>query len=370
MDNKRQYGVDLLRAVSMMGIVCVHFLVAGFGREPIFGLTPTGLALNTVSFLVQCSPNLFAMISGYLYTTKTKIKSGNLIGLLVNLEAYSLLFTMVLYIFSSSFLVDVKSILGSLFPLFTGAYWYLTAYIALFLLIPWINLLIHSMTKPQYSALLGILFFLFCLVPTFTGTDFFNIQGGYSVFWLMFCYLLGGHIRLYRECWTGNIRRGLYPVILAGNLLVGMTCYYLVGLNLLPQSVFYTLESFVCPITVGNTILIFLYFADITIKAPACQRFVKTLSDAAFEVYVIHCHQYFFDIFIRGRFEFLSTLTPLAAIILLVVILVIFYLACSLCYLIRKKIFQLLKIDLLVKEAGDRVDRLQSRIWPQFNSVS
>lgn len=363
MTSRREYGIDLLRIISMMGIVSIHILVAGYGRGTMYAPSVTGILLHALHFLSNCSVNLFAMISGYLYAARTKVRFSNLIGLLTNLEAYSLLMTVVLYIFSSSFLVDAPSILGSLFPMTTGAYWYLTSYVCVFLLIPWLNKLVQSLTRQQHAALLGVLFFLFCLIPTLMGTDFFVIQDGYSPFWLIFCYLTGSYIRLYKEQITGRIRRRWYPVLLLGNILAAMTCYCLTICGFLPESVFENIIKYISPLTVGNAVLIMLMFLDISISGSRCQRIVQTLSAAAFDVYVIHCHQYFYDIFIRGRFAFLPSLSPAAAVFLLIGILVIFYLVCTISCLCRKFIFRVLGIDRYTNWAGNTLDRLQDRIW-------
>ena len=363
MTSRREYGIDLLRIISMMGIVSIHILVAGYGRGTLYTPSVTGILLNALHFLSNSSVNLFAMISGYLYAPRTKVRFSNLIGLLTNLEAYSLLITVVLYIFSSSFLVDAPSILGSLFPMTTGAYWYLTSYVCVFLLIPWLNKLVQSLTRQQHAALLAILFCLFSLIPSLMGTDFFVIQDGYSPFWLIFCYLMGCYIRLYKDQITGRLHRRWYPVLLLGNILAAMTCYYLTIYGFLPETVFTTLSKYISPLTVGNAVLIMLMFLDISISGSRCQRLVQTLSSAAFDVYVIHCHQYFYDIFIRGSFRFLPSLSPVAAVLLLIGILVIFYLICTLSCLCRKFVFRVLRIDRYINWAGDALDRLQNRIW-------
>lgn len=363
MTAKREYGLDLLRIISMMGIVATHILIAGDGRGPMYTASPAGVLLQALTFLSICSVDLFAMLSGYLYAPKPRARFGNLIGLLVNLEAYCVLFTVVLYFLSSSFLVDASSVLASLFPMTVGAYWYLTAYICVFLLIPWLNKLIQSMTRRQHAALLGTLFCLFCLVPTLTGTDYFVIQDGYSPFWLIFCYLLGSYIRLYREEVTRKVPQRWYPLFLLGNILAAMACYALVMYGYLPETVFERISTFNSPLCIGNAVILMLMFLDIRITGNRWQQILQTLSGAAFDVYVIHCHNYFYDIFIRGNFDFLAEQTPVAAVLLLSGILIVFYLACTIAYLCRKQIFRLLPIDRFVKWAGDGLDRLQERNW-------
>ncbi|MBQ7130546.1 MAG: acyltransferase [Oscillospiraceae bacterium] len=370
MTPKREYGLDLLRIISMMGIVSIHILAAGDGRGPMYDPAPTSILLQILCFLSNSSVNLFAMLSGYLYAPKQKIRSGNLISLLVNLEAYSLVITIVLFVFSSSFLVDAASILGSLFPMTTGAYWYLTSYILVFLLIPWLNRLIKHINRQQFAALLVMLFCLFCLVPTLSGKDYFVIAEGYSPFWLIYCYLIGGFIRLHRDWIGARIRRFWYPVLLCMILVIAAGCYLLTVAGLVPQFLFSRLSLFVSPLCLGTAVVVMLLFLDIRIPWPSAQRIVQTLSDAAFDVYVIHCHHLFYDIFIRGNFDFLPKQSPTTALLMLLALLIGFYLVCTLSCLIRKFLFRVLGIDALVRKAGDRVDALQEKLWRQTTEIS
>lgn len=363
MSAKREYGIDLARIISMMGIVCVHMLTAGEGRNPMYLLSATGFSLNTLSFLVQPAVNVFAMITGYLYVSKPRIKSGNLIGLMLNLEAYSLLFTLALYFLSNSFLNDLGSVLGSLFPMATGAYWYLTAYIGTFLLIPWLNKLIHSMNQKQHCGLLWILFILFSVVPTLTLVDFFGVKEGYSTLWLVFCYLLGGYVRIYRDRLTEDVKRWGCLVAILGCTVAAMGYYLLVCFGICPDNFFYALQMFISPLCIAIAVLTLLFFMETEVKHTRCQKGIKLLSDAAFEVYVIHCHPYFYDIFIRGKFDFLVSLSPVAAIGLVAGIIVGFYLFSTLACVCRKWVFRVLGIDRLTSLLGAKADSLQDKIW-------
>lgn len=363
MNAKREYGIDLLRVLCMMGILGVHILIAGEGRGREFHGTATGCFLYALHYICLCSVNLFAAISGYLYAAKAKVRSRNLIGLLVNVEAYSVVFTIVLYVCSTNFLTDAKSILGSLFPMTTGAYWYLVCYIFVFLMIPWLNLLIRSMTRQQYTALLVVMYVLCCVVPTVGGRDYFVLEEGYSALWLLFCYLVGGYIQVNKAFLAERIRRFWYPVIFWAIVVLICIAYLLVSWGVLSEAVYFSFVGYNALLPIISAAAALLYFIGVNIESRKAQKLVRSLSDAAFDVYVIHCHHLFYDIFIRSHYDFLNTMPPWAAAASLLGIILAFYVLGWVSCLVRKILFRILKIDDLINWVGEKIDFYQEALW-------
>ncbi|MCB5932847.1 acyltransferase, partial [[Eubacterium] rectale] len=65
----------------------------------------------------------------------------------------------------------MSNILHSLFPVLSGQYWYVTAYVGLFFFIPFLNALGNRLTKLQFQYLLVTVFVLFSVIPTLLHTD-------------------------------------------------------------------------------------------------------------------------------------------------------------------------------------------------------
>jgi len=299
----------------------------------------------------------------HFYAERKTVKSANLLGLLVSLQAYSLVFTVVLYIFSTNFLTDAQSIISSLFPISAGAYWYLAAYVMVFLMIPWMNLLIRSMNRTQYSALILTLFALFCVIPAFSKMDYFAMQDGYSPFWLIFCYFLGGYIRLHKDAHIYRLRKFWYPVIFAMNTAIAAVLYLLTANHIISEHILAEHTRFIAPISIVNVMCMMFFFMDFDIKSEKGQKLVVSLSGAAFDVYLVHCHNYFYDIFIRGNFRFLSSSSPIKAVASYLLIVLTFYLIGWISCIIRKKIFKWTGIETLIQKIGNKIDTFQGKIW-------
>lgn len=363
MIQKREYGLDLLRILSMFGILGLHILSAGQGLETSDTGSLTFYLLQVLHIICLCSVNLFAMITGYLYIDKKKIKSANLVNLLVIIFAYSLVFTILLYFLSSNFLVDAKSILSSLFPMATGAYWYMVCYVFLFSFLPWINLLLSSLPQKQFQALWLLMAVFCCIIPTLFGRDYFAVLGGYSPIWIIFCYLTGAYLKKYKN--TLKLAKSLQVcfIVFCINVIFTVSIYALGLYSSLFSSIFERLLQYNSPIMVANAILLFLCFINFNFENSNMQRIILSLSDAAFEVYAVHCHNYFFEVFIRCNFDFLCMLSPIVAVIAFLLSILAFYILGWIALFFRKKAFSLLRIDHLIQHVGNKIDILSAELW-------
>ena len=195
----RKIGLDILKIMCMLGIIGLHILGAGGILDNVKVNSPNFIISNLLQVLFLSSVNIFAILSGYLYVDREDTKKKNILNIVVLSVFYSVIFTSIFYILNlfdfrtSGFKIIGKSLI---FPL-SGTYWYVTAYLFLFLMIPYLNIFIKNLKENQYKKLLIILFILLSFVPSVGCHDFFRTNYGYSGFWLMYCYILGAYIKKY-----------------------------------------------------------------------------------------------------------------------------------------------------------------------------
>ena len=114
----------------------------------------------------------------------------------------------ILYNHNYNFCCDKKSrfykleaMVGSIFPVLSKQYWYFTAYTGAFMFFPILNLALEKMERKQIEKILLAMMFMFSLFSTIFQTiyksDIFILNDGYSVWWLVVLYLLGGYIGKY-----------------------------------------------------------------------------------------------------------------------------------------------------------------------------
>lgn len=60
----RNYGIDLLRFVSMLMITSYHVILPGMGQYAFYNGT---LSIKIIYAICSCGVNCFLLISGYVY---------------------------------------------------------------------------------------------------------------------------------------------------------------------------------------------------------------------------------------------------------------------------------------------------------------
>lgn len=190
-DSKRDYGIDLLRILSMLMVVATHALGEGGLLEAAIGHTSHTAFVWLTEAGVACAVNVYGLISGYVgYSARHR--PANLLYLWCQAVFYTLGFTVLLKWGQGLALGDI---LAGLCPVTKRTYWYLTAYFALFFLMPALNFLIRTLPKKELLLLNASCVFLFSLMPSILESDLFFTKDGYSCLWLAVLYLLGGTCR-------------------------------------------------------------------------------------------------------------------------------------------------------------------------------
>lgn len=200
---ERNWGIDLLRLVSMFMIVLLHVL----GQGGILGNVVPFSKQYYVAWLLEsasyCAVNCYALISGYV-GIYSQIRYSKLTVLWMQMVFYNICITIFFYI-ENSMLVNKRNILEMFLPITSEEYWYLTAYFGMCMFIPLVNSGIKNLQKKEYEFLIGgisLLIITFtCFVkiyPVLLDRDPFKLYSGYSMIWLMILYIIGGYIRKYK----------------------------------------------------------------------------------------------------------------------------------------------------------------------------
>ncbi len=355
---ERNHGIDILRVLSMLCIICLHVLNNGGGLVDSQNLDVTSAILRFFISIAYCSVNVFAMITGYLYIQRSSVKCSNLVKLIVTMFFYCIIATALFFVFKRDAFSDLKTILYSVFPPIAGKYWYFVCYTLVFLLIPSLNKFVSVISKKQYSSLIVMLFVLFSVISTVGLNDYFRINTGYSPFWLIFCYLVGGYVKLYTNENENRKRGWIYlSLFLAINMLVvGIWAVTVILFN--KPLGFETVVGYVSPLTVCNAVLVLLLFSGIRVKNNVVKKIVLSLSGGAFDVYMIHCQMLVMAVFIENKFNFVATLSPIYAIAVLLGVMAGIYLICYVVYLIKDLIFKVVLINRFCDFVGKKLDHV------------
>lgn len=350
--NARNYGIDLLRIVSMFFVVILHCLGQG-------GIL-NSLEINSIQYkfawfieiCAYCAVNIFALISGYVsYTDKEKeIKYSNYINIWLQIVFYGLIVTILFDIINPT-LVSNKDYLIVLLPFANSLYWYFSAYTGLFAIIPFLNNGIRSCSTKTMKRMFILIIILFSIINIITNN--LALNGGYSFVWLVLLYILGATIK---KC---NIGKNLknYKCIIAIVCLCFIT--YLYKIYGLEESIFNLrinknlLVSYTSPTILGVAILYLIIFSKIKFNS-FLKKIIKFAAPSAFTVYILNNHRLIWDYVMKNLFINITDQSIIKIFIFITVFSSLFVIFSILIDKIRILLFKKIHIKIFI----DKVDNL------------
>ena len=161
----RQSNFEILRLLAMFFIVVFHYAYKG-GWSFEKG-TLSLFCLNFFLILGELGVNLFMLITGYFMADRlSKNRTSHILLIIFQSVFYTLLLSLILYFNNQYSFNSVSSFAKILFPEIFNTYWYVTAYILIYLLSPYINKLLNSMDKKEFQKFLLLVLTIWCVIPT------------------------------------------------------------------------------------------------------------------------------------------------------------------------------------------------------------
>ncbi len=281
-NNERMAQLDVLRIALSLFVIVLHFNNESFGGALRFAEGHAREFTLLTEALTIPAVNLFIMLSGYFLIEKQSRYLVKPFHLFFITMGYGGLIGLVKMLLSKSF--SLRALVHCVLP----TRYFLWLYCTLYLLSPWINVVLQKITKQQYKLLLLLMFVLFSAWPTivdiFCGIRGTVINGvstvsltnngaGYTLVNFVFMYVIGGYIRKYAP----RISRlksfaGYFGCVIAIFILMHFT---MTAVNY--DNVFVTLSA------------VFLFLLFQTCKFPN-GKIIQSLSGITFQVFIIHGH--------------------------------------------------------------------------------
>lgn len=287
---------ELLRVLCMFGIVVNHFFTYGldiYGHQGEAFSIPIDSApqailwtvLESQKLLALCSVNCFVLITGYFMATHTGFRFKGIRRVWLQTVFWGVAVYLLMAILGMDAFHPLQA-LKFLFPLTTNAYWFITSYVGLMFLAPFLSRLVTSMDRRTHGLLL-LAGFGICFQYPF-GHMFTDPQ---QLVLFVYLFLCGAYIRRY----TTFPRFTTGRCTLLAALLFGAMFMQTLFKNLIYAEypfLIYAMgyNSLVLPFS----ILVFLLFTQVRCAAPL-SRVLTTVSPLVLAVYLIHSHPIFQD---------------------------------------------------------------------------
>ena len=280
MKNVRNSNIELLRMTAALFVIVLHYNNVNNGAAFLYTST---LGINyRVLFLLEicaiCAVNVFVMISGYYMCNKDKVNFQKPVLLLLSVVSFRIL----RYI-ATCFISQDFTVIG-LVQCFISMNWYAMVYIALYLISPFLNVLIRTMSQKKMKMFIILTGILFSMYPTaldliqsrfkvelsslYTlGT--FGSGSGYTIVNFVLMYFIGAYLRKY------SLPKLKWPIIYV--VLTAM-------LLLFARISFNGSLSYCNPLNILQAVALFKTFENISLQS----RVINLLASASFTVYLMH----------------------------------------------------------------------------------
>lgn len=345
LNQKRNYGIDLLRIVAMLMIITLHVLKHG-------GIIDN---LNTISWKYEVAwglelfcyigVNIYALISGYacLYS---KYRPYKIITLWFQVQFFNLISAAALLFIGDTELLS-KSEQVFITPALSNQYWYFTAYIGLFVFIPLLNKAILSLDKKTTEKIIVFSMIIFFIYLSFDYQNAFRFERGYSTIFLMLLYIIGGYLRKYDLLKCIDKKFALF-VFATNNvvliLMQNVTHYLKLDVDDETCAIFF--NSYNNIFYVISAICLLAFFSNLELKGKRSISLIKFFAPLTFGIYIIHLTPIFWS-YLTNAAGFLlkgRAYVMLGGIILFVIAI---FMLCALLDYARLLLFRLLKVERL-----------------------
>ena len=292
---KRNPGFELLRIIAMFMILTLHFngRTASLLRlgEPATGINIFATLTESIAIT---GVNAYVLISGY-FLSKGRVKPSRLIQLICRVYFYTILISVAMMAVGT-YVVHIDSsaykLVEYIFPISSEHYWFVTAYVIMFVFAPVMNAAVEHLTRKQLKAVLLGLLTWFCfiksIVPVLFPTDHF----GYEYGWFLCLYLIAAYIRKYdiKLFYSAKNSAIVYLISVAVIFTMSVSLHHF---NLIHGGLAHYSEvpfNFNFFFTLTGSLGLFSFFRFYRMKEGRAADIARALGPMTFGVYLLHMH--------------------------------------------------------------------------------
>ncbi len=202
MSKERLSNIELLRLLAILFIVMMHAAGLLIGTDHL----PNRIVLTAINAVGNMGVTVFILISGYfgIHFRWSRLWTFWAMALCYSLLEYSI-------IVGTTGVFSPQDLYHALTPVTSCHWWFLTCYVVIFCLSPFLNRAVTGLTRRQMEWLLGVLLFFFVVSPTVLRNSLTDDMGGKGLPNLITAYLIGQYLKHYTlpDWWMRHCGRGV-----------------------------------------------------------------------------------------------------------------------------------------------------------------
>ena len=277
---ERNSALELLRIVAMLLIIAHHLAVHGnFARNEL-GFSTNAVLLQFLLCTGKIGVDCFVLISGY-FLIAASFRPKKLLLLLFEVFCYSATIFFVMYAFGSKNATAVN-LLFAMMPVSREVYWFISAYVILYCLSPFLNVLVRNLDQRSHAGLAALLLFLWCIEPTFL----LAYPCLSNLGWFATLYLVAAYIRLYPEFFDSPRKAGLLAAASLLFIVLGDVVFLAIFTHLhRPPSYLSFLSAMNSLPVLVFSLSLFVVFLHLH---PFHNRIINTIAGTTLGIYLLH----------------------------------------------------------------------------------
>lgn len=339
---ERRVGIEYLRIISMLCIVGNHFLLFTKALNNVVPFTANYYLVWLLEAMGYVGVDCFVLISGY-FLIQSKFSLKKIVALIGEVLFYSIIILVVLSLLKIN-AYSYVDVLKSMMPISTRQYWFITDYIALYLLSPFLNCGLINLGRKKYQCLICCLILLFSIWDIFPGEQL-GAQHGYSLYWLIVLYCIGAYIRIY----GGGVLKSkkgmtfLYVICIilmwSSKIMIALIEKKIPKLDVY-STIFYCHSSI---FVLGAAIALFMIFKDVNTQKYRLKKIVLKVSASTFGVYLIHMNINLANVYWKKITSYIDV-NKLSLFIWYIIVTLMIYTLCTIIDMARGVIVNQIKI--------------------------
>ncbi len=361
----REYGIDIMRSLSMLAVVVLHLITHGGLGKGYEIDTAEGVIVWLLELVSYPAVDCFVLISGYLLC-RSHFKLSRLVRVWLMAASWSVIIQTLFFIKSPES-ISIGAVLRMFTPILAGRYWFLNAYIVMMLFSPVLNYLLQQLPKYTLKGTIFCAVAIYSVAPVLAlGNDVFSTQMGYSFSWFMVLYVIGGYVRLYGRSWDKKkawyFLAG-YAVLVAGNAVWIVTMEYMGRCVPMANTLSHIFVKYTALPVLGSGLCLLEYFrSDKFSRESRFAALCGRITPMVFAVYLIHDHPKVREMLICRCLSNVKD-RPFAVVLLYVLLLVCtIFVVCIVLEWLRTKLFRLLRVEQTVESWGEQLEE-KVRCW-------
>ncbi len=362
----RSSNFELMRIFAMLLIITYHYALFSNFRYPAGDLSFNRLFYQSMLLDGKTGVNLFVMVSGYFMVRSKGVRTSKVLQLWGQCFFWIMGIWIVFHRKINGFAgMPQDTFKGKLFFLSSGVQWFISTYMVMYMLSPYINAMLLALSKTKFRRMLVITGIFWALIPTLSwipGMIVTDFEGNDLIFFL-YLYCLGAYLRLYHEEPERKSRfwflsaAGIWAVCMAIIVAVDIWSGKVVSKYSLLDYLF-NYQNHV--LILLFSLFLFLGFKELRVKN---SRLINLISSLTFGIYLIHdnwqIRRHFWNNIVRAN---RMQNSPWFILYSAGVILGIFC-VCGVMELIRKQTAERLWMK-IAEPLSERIDRFIGRVLP------